>query len=487
MLQVIEVLARVGIAAAALSEDRRIVRANATLLSLLKLDPAEGDGVDIGNILRGKATRTAVVGLSAIYNFAEGGESPWYRLDLKSDERGRIGILTNLGSEYEPQAEALHYNRMRDQLLIDGKVGPWRYDPDAALYFFSNELNLGHPGAGAPVPVPLLEMLQHPDDKARDAEIRERITREGGAANAEMRYLGADGSWTHLNVHYRAGHKLASGRYEMLGISQDITAVAHARDEANRLSEQLTAALGEADYANRTKTQFLANMSHELRTPLNAIIGFSEVIVQRMFGPVADKYVEYAEDIHRSGQHLLSIVNDILDLAKLEACKLELHESDVVLPDVVEDCLSLMHDRAEAGGLKLTSQPSTDARCLRADARVVKQVLINFLSNAIKFTPRGGRVHVTTALDGDGTLLLAVRDSGIGMSADEIEVALAPFGQIDSALARKHQGTGLGLPICKSFMELHGGTLTIESAAGAGTTMTAHFPARRVLPAQDAA
>ncbi|MBS0470146.1 MAG: HAMP domain-containing histidine kinase [Proteobacteria bacterium] len=479
MLQVVEVLARVGIAAAVLSEDRRIVRANTVLLSLLKMDPAEGDGVDIGNILRGKATRTAIVGMSAIYRFGDG--ASWFRLDLKSDDRGRIGILTDLGREYEPQEEALHYNWMRDQLLIDGKVGPWRYDPDAALYYFSNELNLGHPGAGAPVPVPLLELLQHPDDKAGDAEIRERITREGGTANAEMRYLGADGSWTHLNVHYRAGHKLASGRYEMLGISQDITAVAHARDEANRLSEQLKVALSEADYACRTKTQFLANMSHELRTPLNAIIGFSEVIAGQIFGPVQDKYADYAREIHRSGLHLLSIVNDVLDLAKLEAGKLELHESQVDVAEAAAECLSMMRGRIEAGVLEVTKDLSPEAGLLRADARVVKQILINFLSNAIKFTPVGGCIHVSSCLDSGGGIQLSVRDSGIGMSPGEIEVALAPFGQIDSALARKHQGTGLGLPICKSLMELHGGTISISSAPGAGTTMTAHFPGERTV------
>ncbi|MBL6853065.1 MAG: hypothetical protein ISS15_18695 [Alphaproteobacteria bacterium] len=478
---IIEALSRAGIAAATIGENRQLVAANQRLRELLGLAADELIGTDIGAVLATKAAEVATVGMSAVYRFAETADASWYRLDLRSVENSHLGVLTDVGPQYEARTTIREYNLARDRLLLDGKIGTWRYDPDAELYYFSSELNLGHPGAGSAVPVPLLQLLQHPDDKDRDTEIRERITREGGTDNAEMRYRQADGSWTHLNVYYRSGRQRPSGRYEMFGISQDVTAIALARDEAHRLSAQLTDALRRADYANRTKTEFLANMSHELRTPLNAILGFSEVIERQMFGPVQDKYVGYAHDIYRSGQHLLALVNDVLDLAKLEAGKLELRESEISLSAMIDDCLALVRGRADAGRLRLSRTIALHATVLRGDSRALKQILLNFLSNAVKFTPEGGSVSVSTALEPDGALCLSVKDSGIGMTPSGIAIALSPFGQIDSHLARKHQGTGLGLPICKSLMELHGGTITIESEPNLGTTLTARFPAERAM------
>jgi signal transduction histidine kinase len=479
---VIEALSRAGIAAATIEENRQLVAANARLRELLGLASGEFIGTDIGAVLAAKAAEVATVGMSAVYRLNDGAGASWYRLDLRSVENSFIGVLTDVGHQYEARSEIHDYNLTRDRLLLDSKIGTWRYDPDAELYYFSSELNLGHPGAGSAVPVPLLQLLQHPDDKDRDTEIRERITREGGTDNAEMRYRQADGSWTHLNVHYRSGRQRPSGRYEMFGISQDITAVALARDEANRLSHELSDALRQADYANRTKTEFLANMSHELRTPLNAILGFSEMIEHQMFGPVQQKYVGYAHDIYTSGRHLLELVNDVLDLAKLEAGKLELHENEIPLGGLIDDCLTLVRGRADAGKVRLTRSVAPDAGLLRGDARAVKQILLNFLSNAVKFTPEGGSVAVATSLAVNGALCLSVKDSGIGMTPSDIAIALSPFGQIDSHIARKHQGTGLGLPICQSLMELHGGTIEIESAPNAGTTLTARFPVERVVP-----
>ena len=480
MRTIIENLARVGIAAASLQENRRLIEANDCLVALLRLGPREGIGTDFGAVLAAKAEDHVFVGLSVFYRFSRAPNSPWFRFDFKSVDGGFVGILSDIGQEYEPREEVRQYNITREKLLNDGKIGTWRYDPDAELYYFSTELSLGHEGAGSGVPVPLLQLLQHHDDKEKDNEIRERITREGGTANAEIRYREASGAWTHLNVYYRSGRQLASGRYEMFGISQNITEVALARDEANRLSERLGAALREADYANRTKTEFLATMSHELRTPLNAILGFSEMIEKQLFGPVGARYTQYAIDIHRSGQHLLALVNDVLDLAKLEAGKLELRETDIVVRELVEDCFSLVRGKADAGRLKLGYDLAAAAPKLRGDARAIKQILLNFLSNAIKFTPDGGAVSVLTSTGESGDFLLCVRDSGIGMSPADIKVALAPFGQIDSKLARRHEGTGLGLPICKSLMELHGGDIVIESTPGAGTTLVARFPAHRV-------
>jgi signal transduction histidine kinase len=483
---VIQNLARVGIAAAMLEENRRLVEANDCLTNLLALAPDEGAGVDFGMVLASKATDHVAVALSTVYRFGQKSQSPWYRFDLKSVDGALIAVLVDVGQEYEVRDEVRQYNVARDKLLIDGKIGTWRFDPDAELYYFSTELSLGHEGSGSGVPVPLLQLLQHPDDRARDSEIRERITHEGGRANAEMRYRDAKGDWTHLNVYYRAGRRLPSGRYEMFGISQDISAVAIARDEANQLSEQLTVALREADYANRTKTEFLANMSHELRTPLNAILGFSEIIEQQMFGAIGERYAQYARDIHRSGEHLLALVNDVLDLAKLEAGKLELREAEIDVQDLVDDCLSLVRGKADAGKIRLSRDLTPAAPKIRGDARALKQVLLNFLSNAIKFTPEGGAVVVRSWTDETSRFCLSVKDSGIGMTKADIQVALSPFGQVDSKLSRKHEGTGLGLPICKSLLELHGGEICVESEPSAGTTMTAVLPADRALACEAA-
>jgi PAS domain S-box-containing protein len=236
----------------------------------------------------------------------------------------------------------------------------------------------------------------------------------------------------------------------------------------------------EAEFANRTKTEFLANMSHELRTPLNAILGFSEMIESGMFGVLPEKYVEYAHDIHKSGEHLLELVNDVLDLAKLEAGKLELRETEIDLSDLVDDCLSLMRSRADEGAVRLRKSVPRNLPLLLADRRAVKQLLLNFLSNAVKFTPEGGMVTIEAECAVYGPRL-SVIDTGIGMTDTEIEIALSPFGQIDSKLARKHQGTGLGLPICRSLMELHGGDLRVTSKPSLGTAMTAYFPASRAI------
>jgi len=479
MRTLIQDLDRLDIAAALLAPDRRVAFANGRLADVLGYSPEKLVGIDIANSLAQRSCARTDEGLSTVYQLERNGTMSWFRLDLKPVEQGFVALVTDVSRDHQPLTDIHAYQTTRDQLLLDGKIGTWRYDPDAELYHFSSELSLGHDGAGAPVPVKLLQLIQHPDDRARDTSIRERITREGGVADAEMRYMGADATWTHLHVHYRSGRRMPSGLFEMFGISQDITAVALARDEANTLSGQLGVALREADYANRTKTEFLANMSHELRTPLNAILGFSEMIENQMLGPINAKYVGYAHDIHRSGEHLLELVNDVLDLAKLEAGKLEIREADLSLTDLIEECFVYVRGRADAGRVRLVHEPATTTATLRADARAVKQVLLNFLSNAIKFTPENGRVTARVFADADGGLCLSVSDTGIGMTAKDIEVALAPFGQVDSRIARKHKGTGLGLPICKSLMELHGGELLVRSEPNVGTTLIARFPASR--------
>ncbi len=249
-----------------------------------------------------------------------------------------------------------------------------------------------------------------------------------------------------------------------------------------RAESEILTARKHAEIANRTKSEFLANMSHELRTPLNAIIGFSEILRHELMGPLGDpQYREYAADIHDSGIHLLSVINDILDLSKIEAGKLELMEETFEVATIVAAAMRLVKERAAAAGLSLFAELAENLPRLKADARAVKQMLLNLLANAIKFTPAGGKVSVRASLDGDGWLNIAVIDTGIGMQRNEIPKALSAFGQIDSSLARTHEGTGLGLPLVKSLVELHGGELTIDSELGNGTIVTINMPPERVI------
>jgi signal transduction histidine kinase/PAS domain-containing protein len=255
-----------------------------------------------------------------------------------------------------------------------------------------------------------------------------------------------------------------------------------ARWDAERV---VRAAMEEAELANRAKSEFLANMSHELRTPLNAILGFSEVMAQEVFGPLGGaRYRDYAQGIHDSGDHLLAIINDILDVAKIESGHMELSEEEVVLGPLVDSALRLVLARAREGNVNLVHDLANPTLRLWVDSRRLKQVLLNVLSNAVKFTPQGGEVRLATRPRGaNGALEVVISDTGVGMAEEEIRVALTPFGQIDSGLARRYEGTGLGLPLAHSLMSMHGGRLNLASVPGAGTVVTLTLPAERVMEA----
>lgn len=247
------------------------------------------------------------------------------------------------------------------------------------------------------------------------------------------------------------------------------------------LCEDIAKARDVAVLANHTKSQFLAHMSHELRTPLNAILGFSEVVGDELLGPVSPpKYREYAQDIHTSGKHLLELINDILDLAKIEAGKLEVHDGDVDVAHAVEASLRFVKERAANAGIALKTEIAADLPVLRADERMAKQMLINLLTNAVKFTGNGGEVTVLAALDGRGALRLSIRDTGVGIAAADIPKIMESFGQADNTRAGVEEGTGLGLPLVKAMIEMHGGTLELDSEIDVGTTVTICFPPERI-------
>jgi len=244
----------------------------------------------------------------------------------------------------------------------------------------------------------------------------------------------------------------------------------------------LNVLLQESHKANRSKSEFLATMSHELRTPLNAVIGFSDILKKQMFGPLGnDKYTDYVNDIHRSGSHLLSIINDILDLAKAESGKLELDERKVDLVDIIERCIRMCHGPAQSGKVRVVPPPVLHSVYARVDERLIFQLILNLCSNAVKFTREGGEVRFTVAASQEEGIVIKVIDTGIGIPQEDIPRVLRPFEQVESSLARRHGGTGLGLPYAERLAQMHGGKLSIESELGKGTTAILSLPPSRFI------
>jgi signal transduction histidine kinase len=259
-------------------------------------------------------------------------------------------------------------------------------------------------------------------------------------------------------------------------------ALGKARQDADRFTAIARTAMQRAEEANRAKTEFLANMSHELRTPLNAIIGFSEVIEHEILGKAASnpKYVGYARDINSAGCHLLNVINDILDIAKIEVGRLELEEDVFDLESSLHSCVKMLAEHAEKSGVELARATPEPLPNFRGDEKKFKQIILNLLSNAIKFTPEGGSVTLEAEVEESGALRVTVVDTGIGIAPEDLAKVMAPFMQVDSAHSRKYEGTGLGLPISRALTELHGGEFLLSSKLDAGTTITIRFPAKRV-------
>jgi signal transduction histidine kinase len=245
-----------------------------------------------------------------------------------------------------------------------------------------------------------------------------------------------------------------------------------------RLFREIQDKSRQLETANKHKSEFLANMSHELRTPLNAIIGFSEVLLERLFGELNDKQDDYLKDIHASGKHLLQLINDILDLSKVEAGRMELDLATFDVPAAVANAMTLIRERAQRHDIGLALEADPQLGEIVADERKFKQIMLNLLSNAVKFTPDGGQIKVTAVRSTD-ELVVAVHDTGIGIAPEDQQAVFEEFRQVGSSYTNKQEGTGLGLALTRKFVELHGGRIWLESEPGKGSTFTFTIPAKR--------
>lgn len=306
------------------------------------------------------------------------------------------------------------------------------------------------------------------EDETMAVKIAAAIRRYGSLRDMQTELRGSDG--TVFPISFSAESIEMDGETMVLIIGRDIRA-------EKRREEELRKSRDAAELANRTKSEFMANMSHELRTPLNAILGFSEIIEREVLGPLGDaRYKGYAADVYRSGKDLLLIINDILDLSKVEAGRLEMYPSEVDTEELLTQCIRLVRARSQEAGLVLDYKVTPETFTFSADRRLCKQILLNLLTNSIKFTDSGGHIYVTAEQVQNGGCRLIVEDTGSGMSEEEIEKALTPFGQVDGTMTRRHEGTGLGLPLVAAFVDVHKGTLDISSAKGMGTKITVTLP-----------
>jgi GAF domain-containing protein len=400
-----------------------------------------------------------------------------------------LGVISGFPRDVQPVFDAIIANAVR---LCGGVYGIiWRYDGglvslvglhnlpvegrEELIGLFPSRLDdLYGPlptalRTGTVVDIPDVEHYEDPGGRMRK---RWRARGVKSVVMVPMRQeTGVAGA---ISVSHPEVAAFSSDRIELLKTfaSQAVIAI-----ENVRLFNELEAANRHLEAASRHKSEFLANMSHELRTPLNAIIGFSEVLSERMFGELNEKQEEYSKDIHASGQHLLSLINDILDLSKIEAGRMELELSDFHLPTALDNALTLVRERA--GRRSITLQTSVDERLgeVRADERKIRQVVLNLLSNAIKFTPEGGRIEVA-ATPRDGSVEVSVSDTGVGIAPEDQEAVFEEFRQVGTT-DKKAEGTGLGLTLCRKFIELHGGLIWVKSQTGMGSTFTFTIPLRR--------
>ncbi len=587
----------------------RITEVNAAFAVRLKRPAPHLVGVEILELIRGLAVDESRSTGAHCFHLREGEDESWIRLDRMSVTPGReVVCLVDVTREWSALTTVANARIARDRLMKDAEIAAWRFDPDHEVYHFSGELSLAYEALAQPVPLEILIRTQHPGDVANDREIRERLTAEGGTAEAEMRYRDLIGAWKTLRVHYRSGRRLASGKFEMFGISLNVTELAHARDRADLMSGRLelaTAAasagvfeidlkLGDrwsseqfdrlvgpdamaryhtnifglymdeeqpallaswercllspsveridtrlyrpdgkgrwvrlfmrvhrdaagertrvvglmidiheqkkqelalveaklqAEAATVAKSNFLAAMSHEIRTPLNGILGMAQVLQGEQLTGAQSERVNV---ISESGQTLMALLNDVLDISKIEAGKMEIAPVDGELAVTLERMRQLFLAQAQERGLSLRLEIDDSVPAvLRYDPVRVRQCFSNLLSNAIKFTEHGGvsaRVRADQHADGQWCVQVSVSDTGIGMDEETRARLFGAFTQADVTISRRFGGTGLGLAITRRLARLMGGDITVDSQPCEGSTFYLTFMAEsgvKLRPAPD--
>jgi PAS domain S-box-containing protein len=571
----------------------RILEVNAAFAHKVNRDPAILVGLNLLELMQGASVDSSSASGGACFRLHDAEKESWVRLDRMTVGHRGIVTLVDVTKEWQSLTTIATSRSVRDRLMLDAEVGTWRFDPDKELYYFSSELSLGYDRISEPVPLERLRLIQHPGDLEKDTAIRLRLTSEGGSAVGEVRYRKATGGWTTLRVHYRSGRKLPSGKFEMFGISQNVSELADARDQSDLVSGRLELAMAaahagvfeidmltgkrwhsdqfaslageealhrqethpfglyaddeqarvreswerclrtgavesidtrlhrpggeghwvrvfirivrnaageplravglmldidvqkrqelalveaklQAEAATRAKSNFLASMSHEIRTPLNGILGMAQVLVGD--SQLSDVHKERVNVIAESGRTLMALLNDVLDISKIEAGKLDIARVDGDLGLTVERVRQLFQASAEERSLSVTLDVADSLpKSLRYDPVRVRQCVSNLLSNAIKFTETGGvSVRVGAEQHSAGWLVrVSVSDTGIGMDKETLERLFGAFTQADASISRRFGGTGLGLAITRQLARLMGGEVSVESKLGEGSTF--HF------------
>jgi signal transduction histidine kinase len=402
----------------------------------------------------------------------------WFLIhDQRLGDGGYAVAIADISSAKQHEQELAEKTKLLQSMLENLGEGISVFDRDLRLVLWNDRMieMVGQPRSMYRVGMPFEDVVRFSAERGEygpgdvEAQIQERITM-------------STQPHPHRNARWRVNGRYVELRRNPMPGGGFVTVYSDLTDR-QRVEDALRDAKEAAESANRTKSEILANMSHELRTPLNGIIGFSDIILREAFGAIGQKrYLDYARDIHESGTHLLALINDILDVSKAEAGRIELLDGLVEIPDLFNSCVRLVRPRADEAKIDVVVMPVDHLPRLQADGLRLKQVLINLLSNAVKFTSSGGRVTLSGDINDNGDAVLRVEDTGVGMAPEDIPKALSPFGQLEQSLARRHAGTGLGLPLSKALVELHGGRLEITSKPGVGTTVSVILPRSRIMP-----